>query len=369
MVQSNPKKKIAVIGLKGLPAFGGAAAVGENIIEQLKDKYEFTVLSVASHTEKHNKNYKGVRQIVFRAFGNGGVNTLLYYIQSMFFVLFHSYDLIHLHHAASGYITPFLRLKYKVLVTLHGLNRINDPKFSSRQNAFFRYSEKQNLLKANKVISVSKYDAEYLMEKYKRRVDYIPNGIKIQEYNQVNKASDDYILFAAGRIYDIKGLHLVLKALHTVSTPIKLLVAGDLNQVSEYRNEIMQLSADLNIEFLGLIKDKNKLFDYIKQAKLFVFPSLTEAMSMMLLETVSLKTPVIASDIPANTTIFNEEEMLFFTSNDVNDLSSKINYALEHIEAMQAKAERAYKKLQTDYTWEQIAAKYDLVYQELLSKE
>ena len=53
----------------------------------------------------------------------------------------------------------------------------------------------------------------------------------------------------------------------------------------------------------------------------------------------------------------------------INDLSSKINYALEHIEAMQAKAERAYKKLQTDYTWEQIAAKYDLVYQELLSKE
>ena len=32
----NKKLKIAVIGLKGLPAFGGAATVGENIIEQLK---------------------------------------------------------------------------------------------------------------------------------------------------------------------------------------------------------------------------------------------------------------------------------------------------------------------------------------------
>ena len=29
------KPRIAVIGLKGLPAFGGAAAVGENIINQL----------------------------------------------------------------------------------------------------------------------------------------------------------------------------------------------------------------------------------------------------------------------------------------------------------------------------------------------
>ena len=26
------KKKIAVIGLKGLPAFGGAATIGENLI-------------------------------------------------------------------------------------------------------------------------------------------------------------------------------------------------------------------------------------------------------------------------------------------------------------------------------------------------
>jgi len=29
------KKKIAIIGIKGLPAFGGVASVGENIIHQL----------------------------------------------------------------------------------------------------------------------------------------------------------------------------------------------------------------------------------------------------------------------------------------------------------------------------------------------
>ena len=43
-------KKIAVIGLKGLPAFGGAAAVGESLINKLKNEYNFTVLSTASHT-------------------------------------------------------------------------------------------------------------------------------------------------------------------------------------------------------------------------------------------------------------------------------------------------------------------------------
>ena len=41
------KPKIAVIGLKGLPAFGGAATVGENIINQLKDNYQFFVYSTS----------------------------------------------------------------------------------------------------------------------------------------------------------------------------------------------------------------------------------------------------------------------------------------------------------------------------------
>ncbi len=37
------KKKIVVIGQKGLPAYIGAGTVGVNIIDQLKDNFEFYV--------------------------------------------------------------------------------------------------------------------------------------------------------------------------------------------------------------------------------------------------------------------------------------------------------------------------------------
>lgn len=75
------KPKIAVIGLKGLPAFGGAAAVGENIIDQLKDRFDFTVYSVASHTNNKTGPINGIQQIVFRNHGKGSVNTLIYYLK------------------------------------------------------------------------------------------------------------------------------------------------------------------------------------------------------------------------------------------------------------------------------------------------
>jgi hypothetical protein len=44
------KKKVAVIGLKGLPPFGGAANVGDNIIEQLAGEYDFTIYATETHT-------------------------------------------------------------------------------------------------------------------------------------------------------------------------------------------------------------------------------------------------------------------------------------------------------------------------------
>ena len=73
--------RIAMIGLKGLRACGGAAAVGENIVNNLKDEFDFTILSVASHTLKENRIVGGIRQVVFNNYGKGGLNTFIYYIK------------------------------------------------------------------------------------------------------------------------------------------------------------------------------------------------------------------------------------------------------------------------------------------------
>lgn len=364
------KPKVAVIGLKGLPAFGGAATVGENIIEQLKKHYDFTVLSVSSHTSKINTELNGVKQVVFNKIGNGGLNTFIYYWKCLFYVLFHNFNLIHLHHAESGFITPFLKLKYKVIVTFHGIYNSNDPKFSGLHNWFFRFSERLNVKFADQVVSVSLPDSLYINNKYKRDILYIPNWINLNRdvlSLHINKKRSVYILFAAGRIYEIKGLHLLLEALKKSKLDIPLKIAGDINQVSQYRLYIDGLAKDLDITFLGLIKEKPQLMQLVTNARFFVFPSLTEAMSMMLLEVVSMKTPVIASDIPSNKAIFNDDEILFFRNNDYNDLSEKIKYAAANPDELEIMAEKAYKKLQTQYSAESISNKYYNLYRELLA--
>ena len=363
------KKKVVVIGLKGLPAFGGAATVGENIINELKSDYDFTILSVASHTTLPTGNYNDCKQIVFSNYGKGGLNTLLYYLKCAIHCLFNSYDLVHLHHAESGFITPILRLKYKVVVTFHGVFSYNDPKFSAFQNKFFRFSEKLNVKFANEVISVSNPDCEFIRNKYKRTITYIPNGIKLHDIrvntdDNANKMK--YIAFAAGRIYSIKGLHLLLKASKAINNKTQIRVAGDLDQVPVYKNEIVQLSDNVDVSYLGLIKEKEQLLRFLAEAELFIFPSLTEAMSIMLLEAVSTKVPIIASDIPSNKAVFNEDEILFFKSDNEADLAEKLKFAIENKQLMAEKAQKAFDKLIKNNTWEIVSEKYNNLYQNLI---
>ena len=367
------KKKIAVIGLKGLPAFGGAATVGENIIEQLKDKYDFTVYSISSHTHLKSGNYKNIcNQKVFRAIPLKKLNSLLYYIRAAIHAFFSSYDMIHWHHRAAAFVVPFLKLKYPVLLTTHGV--IGTVK-KWRKYKWFLDIQLEYFVKYSDIVScVAKNEQRVLKKKYNINASYIPNGIKknrVLNYSGNFSATNDekYITFAAGRIIDCKGLDILLSALRDISKSPKLVVIGDLDQEPEHKSKIIEMARGLNVEFWGLIKDKNRLFFLIANSYLFVFPSRQEAMSMMLLEVASLHVPILASDIIENKDVFTDNEVLFFESNNPKSLQLKLDYALkENPSVLKSYSANAYDKLLNNYSWCDIAQKYSALYERLLEK-
>lgn len=363
------KKKIAVIGLKGLPAFGGAARSFESIIDFLKDKYDITVYSVNSHTDK-NGYFNGYRQIVFKKHKIKVINTFIYLWKSTFHCLLkEKYDLVHVHHASSGFIIPFLRIKYKVITTLHGV--YNSEKFDSRfgisGNLFFRLSEIINFKYSDCLVSVCKHDFKFIHKFTQKKIYYIPNGIYLnQKYSDSPLKYNNYILFAAGKIYYTKGCHLFLKALKKNEYSGKILVIGDLEEVQEYKHNILELAKGLDVDFISLIYDKSLLMSYIKNAKLFIFPSIHEAMSNMFLETASMKSPIICSDIPANKEIFDDTEVTYFKTENIEDLANKISWALNNRNLLIEKANKAYNKLEKEYKWEDISSKYEQLYDKII---
>lgn len=360
-------KKIAVIGLKGLPAYGGAGSIGELILNNLKAQFEFTVYSNNANTHLKTGNYNGYQQIVLKSIKQQGLNFLLYFLKSAWHCIFKAnYDIIHVHHLAGAFIVPILRLKYKrVIVTSHGMPDKRDKwsKISWIYYPLMRYL----FARFSKIITtVSDLDSIYYKKYTQKDIIFIPNGIDEIPIKLTEIESTSDIFFAAGRIMASKGCHILLNSLIKNKFNGKLLIAGDINQIELYKKKILDLSNSLNTTFLGLIKDKSQLLGYIKQSKLFIFPSSVEAMSMMLLEVALTKTPIIASDIPENKAIFNENEVLYFKTDDIDDLADKINFANSHYAIMKQKAELAYIKLISTYNIKNIAPQYAKLYNQLL---
>ena len=359
------RKKIAIIGVKGFPAFGGASRANENVVNILKEKYDYTIYAVDTHTDKKGE-YNGYYQKVFKGYKGKRLNTFVYYIKSVIHALFiGNYALVQINHSSIGFIVPFLRLKYKVVATARGIIPKDDNKWNKVDKFLFDFSAYLFFRFSNVVVSVSKPHINVFKKYTKKEIVYIPNGIHAQIENTLFKKNEGYLLFAASRIISLKGGHTLLEALNRIKYKGEIVFVGSLEHTPEYKEHLLKLGANLDVTYLGLIKEKELLFEQILNAKLFVFPSFNEGMSNMLLEVASLKTPLIVSAIPENEAVFDESEVLYFKTGDSVDLAQKIEWANANYALMLKKAENAFFKLNNKYLWSDIAAHYEYIYDNL----
>ena len=359
------KKKIAVIGLKGLPAFGGAATVGQSLIEHLTEDFDFTVYAIASHADRKFSppNY---RQYIFRSFPIRKLNVFYYYLMSGMHALFlRKYDLVHLHHIDGAFILPLLRRKYPVIVTSHARPQESE-KWGFLARKLFNRNERTVMRRASIFTVISVKLQEYYRVNYDREVIYIPNGVMIRKDGPGGEAGKQkHLVFAAGRIIPLKGCHTMLRALQKINYAGPVKIIGNVDQMPAYKKELLELAEDLDVEFMGLIREKEKLLQNIRDAQYFIFPSYNENMSIMLLEAASTRTPIICSDIPENKVIFSREEVLYFRSEDHDDLADKIEWALSNQEQMGRKSGMAYDKILAVFTYAKISREYKKLFDSL----
>jgi glycosyltransferase involved in cell wall biosynthesis len=363
--------RIAYLGSKGLPSKSGTERVVEGIVSRLSGRHVITVYCDARYTPNGTK-VDGVRLIRIPTIKGKHIQPVTLFFLSALHALFSRYDVIHLHGTDACFTLPLLRMRYRVVSTVHGTpGRIMRAKWSRLARFFIRMMELPFIYLSNCRTSVSRLDAEFLEARYKREVLYIPNGV--DDNARVDLSSADrklieaglhpghYLLFAAGRIDPSKGCHLVLEALNHLEKPLKLGIVGDLNQVPSYSAQLRQMADPDRVVFFDPVSDQALLFGMVKQARLFVFPSISEGMSMMLLEAASVGVPIVCSDIPENKSVM-QDNVLCFNSGDAFDLADRIRWALDHRDEMAELARRARTHVMAAYSWRQIAAQYEQIY-------
>jgi glycosyltransferase involved in cell wall biosynthesis len=365
--------RIAYLGIKGLPSKGGTERVVEAIVKRLVGKHDITIYCDSKYTPK-GIIIPGVRLIRVPSIpGKYTHPTLLFILYAFHAVFFGNYDLIHLHGVDSCFTLPILKLRYKIFSTSHGSQtRVQRQKWGKIAQFLLQKNEYPFCYLSNFATSVSYTDAKFYRSRYHVKVAYIPNGVEENitydldaagaELNKHGIKPGNYLMFAAGRIDPSKGCHLAIEAFNDVKSEIPLLIVGDLKQVPLYEVALRQMAANRPVIFLPLIIDKELLYGLVKLCRLFIFPSISEGMSIMLLEAASLGVPIVCSDIEENKTVM-KNTVLYFSSGDARDLSAKMAYALEQPEQMRALGEEAGALLSKRLTWNKVVACYDRLYQ------
>jgi len=193
-----------------------------------------------------------------------------------------------------------------------------------------------------------------------KRVEIIPNGIS-SEMLTVDPEEKNYILYF-GRI-DIyaKGLDTLLEAYKNFyrSFPdIRLMIAGDGREMTEFKNMLMKLPDDSrrNIEMPGWVSGDKKI-EAISKALFAVLPSRHEVQPISILEQMACGKAIITSNIPELSYIAENSAGISFTSGDAGDLSrAMIDLAArKDIHEMGQRG----RNLVKDLTWDKIALRFE----------
>jgi glycosyltransferase involved in cell wall biosynthesis len=364
--------KIAYMGVKGLPSKSGTERVIEAIVKRLVGKFDITVYCDSDYTLP-DAHYEGVKLIRIHTFTGRHLKPILLGIFSALHAVFlGDYDIIHMNGVENCFILPLLRLRYRVISTSHGTpGRMPISKWSRTERFFMQLAEYPFLYLSNCATAISVMDADYLYDRYKKNVSYIPNGVDydiqtdheaaLRFVDNLGLLPKEFLLFIAGRIIKRKGCHLFLEAVNKLNMDIPVVVIGDMEQTPEYAQRLRELAADKQVIFIPPIADKSLVYEILNLCKLFVFPSTAEGMSIMLLEAASLGVPMVCSDIPENRIILGEY-VTYFRSDDHIDLAEKIHWALNTPHELSRLAQTLKNSVRSNYSWDSVASRYEALY-------
>jgi len=363
--------RIAHLGSKGIPSRGGTERVVEAVARrQAAAGHRVTVYG--SRLVCSSGVVAGVRVVALPAAAHKYLGPVLLQLAGAAHALVAGgYDVVHLHGAENGFILPFLRLRYPVVTTNHGPAYLRE-KWSGPAKALIRAVDGLSVRLASRATAVSAVQAEALSRRYGREVAAIPNGVdpgeEVDEEGAerllagLGLARGEYLLFAAARVDPTKGCHTLLEALARLPEPPPLLVVGDLDHAPGYEERLRALAGGLPVSFVPRLDAKPVVLGLLRGARLFVFPSEVEAMSMMLLEALCQGAPTLASDIPENTSIL-PQGFPVFRAGDAGALAAALTELLTTApEARRRAADAAREWVSARYGWGEIARAYEAAY-------
>ena len=268
-------------------------------------------------------------------------------------------DAVHLNGQAESYLAliPSI-LRLTTIATRH-------TPFTVRIPAYKRWLVRKNLRFIEKTVCVSSLIRQQLspftdIDRLKVIPNWLPEVPELRDW-QAPRECDPFRLLYVGRLERLKGIEDLIEAVRSLDSVV-LDVVGDGIDLDALRRK----AVGLPIHFHGFKKDCASFF---RNADLLVFPSYSEGLPQVPIESMSYGTPCLVSDIPAVLeTTDNGRVAEVFRCGDVVDLVNKINRLRQSPDRLKALSQAGYDRVRTTYTEEQIRPMYLELFESLLQR-
>jgi glycosyltransferase involved in cell wall biosynthesis len=208
-----------------------------------------------------------------------------------------------------------------------------------------------------------------------KKIMVIYNGVKEAENNisseDIYKIKKDLsiennspIILSIGRLHEVKGhIYLIraIKILTEKNPDLRLLIIGDGPERKNLENESVKLGLSHVILFLGEIRET---VPYYKLADIFVLPSINEGFGLSIVEAMSNKLLVVASNVGGVPEIIKDGANGFLVNpGDPIKLAEVISKIILKDKLDKEKIiENAYNNFKSNFSLETMLDKYTLLY-------
>jgi len=247
----------------------------------------------------------------------------------------HDFDIVHTHSPRSDFLVYLCSLSLskslKRIVTIHGKygTYLQGNYFVDLLRKIFVKQQSKIWKTAANVIVISESIKDWLKDLNPSiNPIVIPYGIEVQ--SKTNNKPNTSTLGYLGKLNKNKGIEdlidvyaNLLKKENFNKLEPNLLIGGVGSE--NFIKSLNKKISSKNIQFLGYVEDRYNFFNSIE---IFIFPSYSEGLGLVLLEAMSYGVLCITRDVtPMNSIINNGENGFLFRDN--NELLEKIEKALE----------------------------------------
>ena len=360
--------RIAMIGQKGIPAHSGGV---EQVIDMLSRHLTarghelFVYCRRSYHGRQAQTTHEGLLHRIFRpSIPTKHLDAITHTLTSTVDVALRRADVVHYHAIGPAALAPLARLAgLPVVVTVHGLDW-QRAKWGRFAKSCLQLGQWIAGCAANQFTVVSPVLQEYFQQRKNLATHFIPNGVVPIPFRPERRLTEFGIrprryLLAASRLVPEKGLHYLIEAMEKLDRDVQLVIAGGGGLDNSYER---QLSAcqNPNVIFTGPA-DREFLAELYSHALMFCLPSDLEGMSIALLEAMSMKLPVLVSDIPENLCVVGNNGLVFQAGN-VSSLRNELQRALDQPELLTRCAQEM-GRLARQFEWSSVVDQLEQVYQ------